>query len=682
MKPIHYLVLFLLLFGGSSCFEEFSNLEETLTQDLDFYLGTDLLDNPMLIQILDIQTGEPLNDVTVEKLEADFSEVYTIGGALTLDASGGVLLLGVPKEETPTDGAAKSIRLHFNAPGYLPMEQTFFVVDSSTSEYLVFLKNPSTAEDIGQLEERFSSNLTDEVYSNLPNGLGTFRIDRNTVFRDEFGNVLNGNGRLNVTFYQGTEENKQILQESLSGAPIMLDDGNVSELELDALAVMDIDLTVGGTAAVDLSYPLEVSVPLDRGMENPQTGQAIRAGDFIPAYSMDENVETWEEDGFAIVMERNGQLEAVLDIPHLSRWAIGFSSLNQYQGQTDKVCQAFIYLKANVTDTIRGEYYVESGRDTFQGTDMNGMLYDSIVIAYDTVQYEYLKRPDRCIIRHYLQCELDLFKEVEKQKELAIAYYQRQDNILFTDLDYQEEVRLYVLENPPCPNHDPTADFLIPIRVQSQHFIEGFLAGSYPGGYLYQGARLEPGTNTFFVNNPNRPLLQEGAYFHYPVQFYFYYYNPTECRWEFEFVQSSQCAFANGMDLLVEAPANIPAMTQTRVNVVANCPDNPELPILPTIPVQYRPSCPDNDELAVFYSILGTVYNGMLEEELPLRVGETYDFRVKFEGLPLEFENITIPVDRAEYQFGETTVIVEIIDGAIHLDLGTITVPEGICDAF
>jgi len=683
LSHLAYLLLISLLLPG--CVDDFINLQDDLADSSAFEISTDLLHNPVILQVVDLETGETPQQVEISVIRSDFSELYSLAGSSTLRPLGGILPLGIRKTEIPVGGMAASMELRFEAPGYFPTTQQFIVADSSTQLYNITMKSTALGEDIAELEERFSTNRQRNLIFNDDANSIDVLLERNTTLLNENGDTLRGNARLRVKAFEGSAENKRFLSEELDDAAFINNDGSTGKFRLDPLNVMDINIRVGNQEATQLTYPLVVRVPIPADLISPLTNETIQAGDFIPAFSLNENRAAWQTDGFAIVEERNGRLEAELELPHLSRWAIGFAEVSSKVGTAEE-CQVYIYLRGDTQDTIRGSYVRRSIDTVYVTIDDMGTRKDSTVYRYDTIPYEYTRRPSRCFIDIFPGCMtgtgFDLAQRVRQAKREAREYYLRQDSTVFRDLKFEEDVRVYVVYPPEvCDNYQYQEDRTIPLRVNADEEVTGFLSYYYANVYTWRQVTLRKGANSFAMPYPTKPFIKPDNYFRDEGYFSFYYYD--DCNYESAEVRRPDCEVQEGISFRVRSPQPVPP-SSVDINVTAVCKNgDSDLIVRPSFPLLYRRHCNTPGD----YLLMGEVKDGVLrsatqsgEEDFPMQPGHSYDFKMKFGETLREIEDIVIPRDSATYIINGIPISVTVDNRTIQMDLGEVEIPDEVCD--
>jgi hypothetical protein len=83
-----------------------------------------------------------------------------------------------------------------------------------------------------------------------------------------------------------------------------------------------VNMKVGNTVVKSFSQPLQVTMQIRSTFINPNTGTAVKAGDIIPIWSLDEKTGQWKFEANAAITSNGGQLVLQYAMAHLSFWDI------------------------------------------------------------------------------------------------------------------------------------------------------------------------------------------------------------------------------------------------------------------------------------------------------------------------------------------------------------------------
>jgi len=633
----------------TSCIQDFINLGDTLSEDVTFEIATDLLYNIAAIQFFDESNGGAPANIQVEVLKSDFAEVYTYSGKMDLAPTDGTLLLGIRKAETPEAGDKKSLVLKITAPGFYPRTQNF-IIDTSLSSVIVPMQSLAGSGDVSTRNTFFAtSSAGSKVFS--IGGRAKVTFEQNTKFLDANGNALTGSVAANFVFYEDSDETRRMFQEQIDGADFIDNMGMKSQLMVNPAAILDVDLSVGGTPIVDLTYPSSIEMMLAPDLFNPLEDRNIRSGDNIPAFYWDPAQEAWVPDGFAIAEVNNGRLQANLSVRHFTRWMIGFANVSMLAGMAEE-CHVFIRMLGDTPDTIRGSY-------------MSGN---------QTIQYEYTQRPEYRFYQIYPGCMsgqgFDLSSLIRTVRNRANAYFRAVDANVFGSLTFDPNVNVSVQESPEmcafADNQSLTVDILARNAGSAILIYEyGFTTGA-------QEVNLAAGDNSFTLPIPAGSL---NPWFFSEGNFGLFYLD--DCDFKSVTRAIDICDVPFGVKLGLDNPSSGPG-TAVDISISAACESGEtEFTIRPTAPIFFRESCDDNTP----YSVLGIIQDGVFIGTLPISVGQTYDFKIQYGDVVQEYMDITIPDGAGVFGEGQFAVTIEKnAEGVIVFDFGDFVLPEGICN--
>ncbi|MEO0340864.1 MAG: hypothetical protein AAF242_16845, partial [Bacteroidota bacterium] len=349
------LSLFSILLLLSSCISDFLDLADTLEEDLIFEISTDLLYNIASLQVVDEDNQTSPSNITVELLQSDYNEVYTLAGKKNLSPIDGLLLLGVRKSEKASASGDERMILRFTAAGYYPKEQ-YLMLDSTTQNFVVELKSIENAEGVERESESFLPDVQ-KIQIDI-DGESSIVFDENTDFITSAGSIVRGFITAEATVYEGTDDNKRLFQDILNNTPYIDPLGEKVDILLNPAAMIDVDIRSGGQIIENLSFPAEITLPVEQNLYNPLEKRNIQAGDVIPAFYFDEMEQAWRADGFGVIEMENGKLVASLSVRHFTLWAIAWANRSAMEDMTEE-CHLFVRLTGNTPDTLRGSYTLD-----------------------------------------------------------------------------------------------------------------------------------------------------------------------------------------------------------------------------------------------------------------------------------------------------------------------------------
>jgi hypothetical protein len=329
------------IFGLVLNIQSCSKLED-LASGTTVYIETDVLINPLTIQIVDAHLGIPLPaDITVEVMGKDKDKIFSIMGERTLfvdtnrdDEVAAILPIGVRRIENFSVDNPLEFTLMIKAEGYMTAIESFSIVDETNkmkTVRLLNLANPvqsvtKEATDflapIGGLSEslQFSSSMNNEEEMVIVD------MEEGTELYDLEGNKLSGDVHVDLIHYDiHSGEALQLLPGGTSVANARDKQGNsLGNMTFRPMGAISLDMYVGNKEVSAFSEPIEVTFYINGDLDNIETGQKVKEGDQLEIYSFNELIAEWQMEGEVTVSkDASGNLVASYLQPHLSTWFIG-----------------------------------------------------------------------------------------------------------------------------------------------------------------------------------------------------------------------------------------------------------------------------------------------------------------------------------------------------------------------
>lgn len=652
MKYTTIVIFFYGLLCCCACEKALDQLRDDALNDLQFEVNTGVLHQPLTLQVLDERTGTPAEGVTLELLSSDFSILYTNSGSKTLHLQGGLLTLGTLKREAPTESTPRKVRFRFKGTGYFSVEEEYLLNDTLGQLATVWMRPMRASAHVDVLEKSFSSQRSSNLEFSTSNQYASLRIDPYIEFRE--GNAgISGNLALKLVATPGTAANKNYLESTLIRAPFRKADGSLGKLNLNPVSLIDFQVRSGSEIADHLSFPALLSVPIGTDLYNPLTQNKVKNGDLIPAFWQNPDEGIWQAKSFATVSNRNGKLEASMPLAYTGRWALGFMELWPEE-KISELCQVFIQVQAKMPDTLEGVYY--------RGTT--------------PVPYHYTRKASINYMQVFPSCRsgegFDMDGLVRLVREKTYNYYLRQDSTVFADLSYQPNVSVFVIQPlPVCSEYSFNEKNNIPISINADEATEGWLYYQIGSSSGYRFMRLNKGINNLQVAYPRNPLFTPGGFYGIQAQFIFYY--EEGCQLRSSTRNFPVCEVLNQGALLRVRPSGSNVLSSTELSIHAACGGTYQPALRPTLPIFYRSAC--NTGMDMPYKKLGELQAGALISNLPLRLGERYDFKIQYGSELQEFQSIRLSAD--SLGFGKFYTMSK--NGRIRVHFGELALPEGIC---
>jgi hypothetical protein len=646
-----YTFLFIgFILGCCSCEKALDQLKDKALDGLQFEISTSFLHQTLSLQVLDELTGLPAEGVELSVLRSDFSQVYTNSGSKTLRFQGGLLSLGTLKREAPSESTPRKIQIRYQGDNYFTLEEEYLLSDTTGILATVWMRPKRSSANVDVLDQKINAQRSTAFDFASSNQQASLHLDPYVDFRDAGGKIT-GSLNLSLKLLQGNASNKSYLESSLLRAPFRRNDGSIGRININPLNCFEFQVRSGSVVAEQLSYPAWLSIAVLPDVYNPLSKARIKAGDLIPAFWQSPTENTWQASSFATVIARNGKLEAHLPLTQTGRWVLGFMELWPEDKITEQ-CQVFIQVQANVPDTLKGVYY--------RGTT--------------PVHYQYTRRASLNFMQVFPSCRngqgFDLDALVRNAREQTRRYYLLQDSTVFRNITYQPSASVFEVQAPSlCPEYSYHEKNHIPLSINADEATEGWLYYQIGSNRGYRFMRLIKGINNLNVAYPRNPLFSSGGFYGTQAQFTFYY--EEACQLRSSTRSFPVCEVLTQGALLRVRPSQGLVFSNTQLSINAACGGKPQAALRPTLPVYYRNAC--SDEMP--YKKLGELNAGVALENLPLLLGERYDFKIQYGRVLQEFQGVRLSAD--SLSIGKFYTLSK--NGRIRLHLGDLDLPEEIC---
>jgi len=325
-----------LLFGLALLLSSCNPLENIL-DGVTFYLGTDIIENPLTIQFVDANPdndGQPA-DLTVEVAGPDAEKLYTLFGSRELKADGNVLNLAIEKSTMASSSDPLEFTVLAEAPGYLPVERRFRITDPKgfRLETVPMARLASLPPGVSRRTLSLDAPETGtrgmiNFATPLTNGKAEralVSIPQGTRFFDENGQPVTGSVEVDLIHFDTRQwQGRQSLPAGLDVDEAFDTGGSLGGGSFHTAGNIRLEMRSGNQEIRSLSQPLEVFIEVADDIINPFTGSFLSQNNPIPVWSRRDGSRVWDREGNAQVQFINGKLTAQYQQDHLSDWTISW----------------------------------------------------------------------------------------------------------------------------------------------------------------------------------------------------------------------------------------------------------------------------------------------------------------------------------------------------------------------
>ena len=337
MKKSHYKWLAMLSGVALTVAIAASCSREELTKDLNLYVGTEFLVNPITLQILDARQANKLPaDATITIEGRDKDKIYSLLGEKKLTLIDGVVALAVKKGDLPSENNPLEFSVAISAPNYLTKHLDYVLKKSDAMVADIAMINVTTPpEGLSIAQNQFNS----IAYNGVPTKVEINSATHND--KKEFSKVTvmpstkmltkegrEVSGKIESMIVHSDAKSIQSVSEIPgwgSSVKVKQADGQIAENVIESAGFFELKMHVGDIKIEKFSAPIESESYIDANTYNPESARKIQAGDQLSVLSLSEGNEIWNDEGVAIVQNAdNGKLKIAFKLNHLSHYAYGW----------------------------------------------------------------------------------------------------------------------------------------------------------------------------------------------------------------------------------------------------------------------------------------------------------------------------------------------------------------------
>lgn len=298
-------------------------------------LEVDLSSGRLLVggRLLNAKSGERIQDEVLvvvagpDSAQLEKTEYRTQNGLVSLQLKPGV---------QPSFDRPLNLIVVAHAKGYFAGSTPVYLGDSLESFTLKLVNMADAPDGVAVTSDSsavvengaLSAALKLQLMENSTQSLAGFGLEPGTVLTDRQGVPLSGALETHVGYFSNATP------ESLGAfpggfMPTVSRDNQDTDGYFVTGGFVSVEITdSSGRQASDFSRPADLSIQIPAGTKNPDTGQAVKAGDNIGIWSHDTQTGQWKEEGKGLVSgaDAQGNFTVNYQAEHLSYWNLDWFS--------------------------------------------------------------------------------------------------------------------------------------------------------------------------------------------------------------------------------------------------------------------------------------------------------------------------------------------------------------------
>lgn len=328
-------IVFFLVLGGLAwlaCKKPSEGVEVTV--------NTNIYTSPMLFRFVNAGTDNTRQpgSFTIAITGPNADAVVNAEGGKTFKVQDGVLALALLKSATPSFQKPVLFSLIANVDGFTPVVQNVTIVSDSNYTQnikLVEYEKPAQGTAVRLYETTLNSGVlgsnvslatstntgtTETATITLPSGT-KFYAANNTQ-------ITSGNLTAKMVYYSAADQNAlNAFPGGFNANDVIGQDGKAISggVTFVTAGFLAVNMKVGSTVVKSFSQPLQVSMDINQSLINPNTGNAVKEGDVIPVWSLDETTGQWKFEANGTITAVGGKLVMQYNMGHLSYWNIDWA---------------------------------------------------------------------------------------------------------------------------------------------------------------------------------------------------------------------------------------------------------------------------------------------------------------------------------------------------------------------
>ncbi len=418
--------LIIILFGGC----------KNPAEDVQIVVDTDIFKSPTLIQFVNAKADREGPKVfTVEVTGTGASLVRTITGGKVFKTAEGFLNLVLDRTANPSPAAPVRFTVIANAAGFAPTYQD--VVITSATDPIIYkvemteYANPAVGSGAIVATQPITNGVSSSAitFTTTTNAGMTQKSDltvpAGTGFLDAAGQSVGGSQLEARIVYTGiaADGTAPTLPGGSFASNVIGANGQPTAggVYFDAAGSLSINMFSGSKEVKTFTKPVSIDMEVNPAMINPNTNAAIKAGETIPMWSLNDETGQWKAEGNATFTTNGaGKLVARLEITHLSDWTSAYlntsctSSITitrtsdneeetfSLKGFANTSMGSLVLKKGEKTKTFTGPVIraganrltVTAGSDKYVTREQSTGNVPSLTLCNKTTTFNFVEKPD------------------------------------------------------------------------------------------------------------------------------------------------------------------------------------------------------------------------------------------------------------------------------------------------
>ena len=319
---------------------------EDILQGTNVYIGNEVLFTTISIQAVDadIESQRIPQKMTVEIVGRDKAKIFSPVGEKISAPDGNIINLAIRRSDIPTETTPLVFTVVIKAEGYLDGIRNFTIANGKsvnvTSMRLISTAAGQQPKGVTIVSKEVSVNGATGIAQDLvlatptrsnkgdKSEAVTAKIKAGTQLLDKNGAILSGTASVRLTHFDAVNEASVVSFPGGMNADYVVDSTGkqMAPGQFTTAGFIAFDMNVGGVKVDRFSEPLDMTMDISNSgkIRNPETNQAVKAGDSVSVWSLNETFGVWQQEQKVKIVAENGGLKAQFSQKHLSWWNIDF----------------------------------------------------------------------------------------------------------------------------------------------------------------------------------------------------------------------------------------------------------------------------------------------------------------------------------------------------------------------